>query len=70
MQFINEVEQAVSEKNWYIVNQNLLAKMISEYMYEDMIHPAVLNENAAGNLYELKINEGKSYQFLASPRLF
>ncbi|CAH0128131.1 Aerobactin synthase [Peribacillus simplex] len=70
MQFINEVEQAVSEKNWYIVNQNLLAKMISEYMYEDMIHPAVLNENATGNLYELKINEGKSYQFLASPRLF
>lgn len=51
MQFINEVEQAVSEKNWSIVNQNLLAKMISEYMYEDMIHPAVLNENAAGNLY-------------------
>lgn len=70
MQFINEVEQAVSEKNWSIVNQNLLAKMISEYMYEDMIHPAVLNENAAGNLYELKINEGKSYRFLASPRLF
>ena len=26
MQFINEVEQAVSEKNWSIVNQNLLAK--------------------------------------------
>ncbi|CAH0299358.1 Aerobactin synthase [Peribacillus sp. Bi96] len=70
MQFINEVEQAVSEKKWSIVNQKLLAKMISEYMYEDMIHPAVLNENAAGNLYELKINEGKSYQFLASPRLF
>ncbi|MGE7762017.1 IucA/IucC family protein [Peribacillus sp. NPDC097895] len=70
MQFINEVEQAVSEKNWSIVNQNLLAKMISEYMYEDMIHPAVLNENAAGNLYELKINEGKSYRFLASARLF
>lgn len=44
--------------------------MISEYMYEDMIKPAVLNENAAGNLYELKINEGRSYQFLASPRLF
>lgn len=44
--------------------------MISEYMYEDMIHPAVLNENAAANLYELKINEGKSYRFLASPRLF
>ncbi|MFE3973993.1 MULTISPECIES: IucA/IucC family protein [unclassified Peribacillus] len=70
MQFMNEVEQAVSEKNWSIVNQNLLAKMISEYMYEDMIHPAVLKENEAGNLYELEINEGKSYQFLASPRLF
>ncbi|PKF88480.1 iron transporter [Bacillus sp. BA3] len=70
MQFINEVEQAVSEKNWSIVNQNLLAKMISEYMYEDMIHPAVLNENTAGNLYELKINKGKSYRFLARPRLF
>ncbi|MFJ7683060.1 IucA/IucC family protein [Peribacillus butanolivorans] len=70
MQFINEVEKAVTEKNWSIVNQNLLAKMISEYMYEDMIHPAVLNEDVAGNLYELKINEEKSYQFLASPRLF
>ncbi|MFF2589241.1 IucA/IucC family protein [Peribacillus butanolivorans] len=70
MQFINEVEKAVTEKNWSIVNQNLLAKMISEYMYEDIIHPAVLNENAAGNLYELKINEEKSYQFLALPRLF
>ncbi|MFE4131751.1 IucA/IucC family protein [Peribacillus sp. YIM B13482] len=70
MQFMNEVEQAVSEKNWSIVNQNLLAKMISEYMYEDMIHPAVLKEYEAGNLYELEINEGKSYQFLASPRLF
>ncbi|KQU23579.1 iron transporter [Bacillus sp. Leaf13] len=70
MQFINEVEKAVTEKNWSIVNQNLLAKMISEYMYEDIIHPVVLNENAAGNLYELKINEEKSYQFLALPRLF
>ncbi|MEK4539069.1 IucA/IucC family siderophore biosynthesis protein [Peribacillus sp. FSL K6-1552] len=70
MQFINEMEKAVTEKNWSIVNQNLLAKMISEYMYEDIIHPAVLNENAAGNLYELKINEEKSYQFLALPRLF
>ncbi|MFD4816158.1 IucA/IucC family protein [Peribacillus butanolivorans] len=70
MQFINEVEKAVTEKNWSIVNQNLLAKMISEYMYEDIIHPAVLNEDIAGNLYELKINEEKSYQFLALPRLF
>lgn len=70
MQFINEVEKAVTEKNWSIVNQNLLAKMISEYMYEDIIHPAVLNEDVAGNLYELKINEEKSYQFLALPRLF
>ncbi|MGE7765355.1 IucA/IucC family protein [Peribacillus sp. NPDC096540] len=70
MQFINEVEKAVTEKNWSIVNQNLLAKMISEYMYEDIIHPAVLNEDVAGYLYELKINEEKSYQFLALPRLF
>lgn len=37
--------------------------MISEYMYEDMIHPAVLNENALGNLYELKINEGNLINF-------
>ena len=70
MQFINDVEKAATKKNWSIVNRNLLAKMISEYMYEDMIHPVLLIEDAAGNLYELKINEDLSYRFLARPRLF
>ncbi|MBD1380564.1 IucA/IucC family protein [Metabacillus arenae] len=60
-----ELEQVLDKERWKEVNQKLLAKMLAEYMYEDMIHP-----EKDGNVYVLEINEEKFYRFHAEERLF
>ncbi|MDR4935041.1 IucA/IucC family siderophore biosynthesis protein [Rossellomorea marisflavi] len=60
---------ALTKRNWERVNRKLVAKMFSEYMYEDMIHPDI---NTDGSLIqcELKVSETKTYRYQAEKRLF
>ncbi|BBP88401.1 hypothetical protein BsIDN1_20190 [Bacillus safensis] len=48
----------------------MVAKMLSEYMYEDMLHPVELDCKDGIAQYELIIHEHKKYRYLAKPRLF
>jgi siderophore synthetase component len=66
MFFLEELKQNLNRENWVDANQRLLAKMIAEYMYEDMIYP----EQVEGNTYLLKIGEWIQYRFQAEARLF
>ncbi|KSU84650.1 Siderophore synthetase component [Fictibacillus enclensis] len=66
MFFVEELKQNLNREKWVDANQRLLAKMIAEYMYEDMIYP----EQVEGNTYLLKIGEWIPYRFQAEPRLF
>ncbi|WP_347550071.1 IucA/IucC family siderophore biosynthesis protein [Pseudalkalibacillus hwajinpoensis] len=66
----NELEPVLSKESWSLVNKKLLAKMLSEYMYEDMILPAILKEDQEYIHYELVVSKQKVYRFNAIPRLF
>lgn len=35
----DELKKAVNPAAWKKANQRMVAKMLSEYMYEDMLHP-------------------------------
>ncbi|ARI76615.1 IucA/IucC family protein [Halobacillus mangrovi] len=70
MQYKDEVQTTLQASNWKKVNQKLMAKMLAEYMYEDMIQPVVIGKEAKGHLYELQISQQKKYQYKAESRLF
>lgn len=61
-----DIQKQLKEDDWKKVNQRLMAKMLAEYMYEDMIHPTEERTNA----YRLEAKEGTVYTFRAEPRLF
>ncbi|WP_436371253.1 IucA/IucC family protein [Cytobacillus sp. BC1816] len=65
MLYINETEGILQKEVWENVNQNLLAKMLSEFMYEDMIHPEL-----EGDVYLLQTSTGRKYRFKGEKRLF
>jgi siderophore synthetase component len=65
MLYINETESILKKDTWEKVNKNLLAKMLAEYMYEDMIHPEVIDGS-----YVFSVNEERKYRFDADKRLF
>ncbi|UOR11767.1 IucA/IucC family protein [Halobacillus amylolyticus] len=69
MLYKDELKEVLNKGRWGQVNKQLLAKMISEYMYEDMIQPEVISEGEL-TAYRLVINQCKSYQFLAKKRYF
>ncbi|MDN4527543.1 IucA/IucC family protein [Fictibacillus fluitans] len=66
MFFLKELKQNLNHENWVQANQKLLAKMIAEFMYEDMIYP----EQAEANTYLLTIGGRVQYRFQAESRLF
>ncbi|MGG1687799.1 IucA/IucC family protein [Pseudalkalibacillus sp. NRS-1564] len=66
----NELDTVLTKQNWTLVNTNLLAKMISEFMYEDMISPQLVQEKDSYTIYELRVSDKKSYSFHAIPRQF
>ncbi|RKL68144.1 iron transporter [Salipaludibacillus neizhouensis] len=74
MQNSNHVQEILTPEIWDQVSLNLLVKMISEFMYEEIIHPEVMEETANFTLYKLTLNEGKAgqeicYQFKGKKRL-
>lgn len=70
MQYKNELTNVLREDYWITVNKTLLAKMMSEYMYEGMITPEVAEVENGWLTCRLTINESKTYVFGAKRRLF
>lgn len=65
MLYINETESILQKETWETVNKNLLAKMLAEYMYEDMILPEQKKEG-----FVLTVNDDREYRFAAEKRFF
>lgn len=61
---------ALTEKAWKEKDQRLLAKMIQEFMYEEIIMPKLISEKDGIHLYEWRDKKGAVYCFKAKPRLF
>lgn len=69
MQF-STMNTAFSPVIWQNVSQKLLAKMLSEFLYEEIISPAILEQQDALISYQLDLPEGIAYKFQAKQRLF
>ncbi|MEH6971326.1 IucA/IucC family protein [Bacillus sp. JJ675] len=70
MLFKDEVNRVLHKDRWEKVHQRLLAKMLSEYMYEDIIKPSLIEEKNGISRYELQTSEDKAYRFSAKRRMF
>ncbi|MCR9141602.1 MAG: IucA/IucC family siderophore biosynthesis protein [bacterium] len=59
---------------WARVNRELAAKILSEFMYEEMIHPTLENDRSgpvdgdSRSHFSLSIADGLEYRFAAKPR--
>lgn len=74
MQTSNHVQEILKSEIWDEVGLNLLAKMISEFMYEEIIHPNIIEEKESYTVYQLVLKEGKNgqevhYRFSGKRRL-
>ncbi|QGH33287.1 IucA/IucC family siderophore biosynthesis protein [Gracilibacillus salitolerans] len=69
MQYENELQEILKSDTWEAVGEHLLTKMISEFMYEDIIFPTVVSEKENIIVYELKPNNKVIYQFEGKKRL-
>jgi siderophore synthetase component len=70
MQFASDIQKVLKGDNWKKVNRKLIAKMVSEYMYEDMIHPDLLGEEGKMITYSLQVSPRKYYRYQAQKRFF
>ncbi|WP_205672344.1 IucA/IucC family siderophore biosynthesis protein [Ammoniphilus sp. YIM 78166] len=71
MQNMKELRDALKPEIWEEAGVRLLTKMLSEFMYEDIIHPEVMEVKGKRKVYrlELKAEERVEYQFEAEDRL-
>ncbi|HZG70662.1 MAG TPA: IucA/IucC family siderophore biosynthesis protein [Chondromyces sp.] len=60
----------LTEKDWQEADRQLLAKMLQEFMYEEIIVPVLLLEKEGVRTYEWHDKKGTIYRFEAKPRLF
>ncbi|MBD1371880.1 IucA/IucC family siderophore biosynthesis protein [Hazenella sp. IB182357] len=70
MQAVQNIIQTLNPTTWKIVSRNLLTKMIAELMYEDMLHPEVMDEREDRVTYQLKLKNDITYTYQAKRRLF
>lgn len=70
MLFSEEIQRVFKRDSWTKVNKKLIGKMLSEYMYEDMIRPEILSEDGEDIEYSLPVTESKYYHYIAQKRLF
>ncbi|WP_049971390.1 IucA/IucC family protein [Haladaptatus cibarius] len=61
-----QLQDALSTEVWQTVGRNLLAKMLAEFSYEELIDP----EETADGAYHLGLTEGVEYRFEAKERKF
>jgi siderophore synthetase component len=70
MNVSKEITTNFDKEKWKLVNKNLLAKMLSEFMYEEMISPLLIDEKEGIQSYRLDTSKGDYYIFEAKKRLF
>lgn len=70
MSDISVLEQTLNNRNWKLVCSNLLANMLSEFMYEEIISPIEIETNYQTSIFDLPIDKNLSYQFKGKRRLF
>jgi siderophore synthetase component len=68
--YVTTVSSVFNPKSWEIVSRNLLAKMISEFMYEEIISPELIEQKVETCTYRLSLKNGVSYTFKAKKLLF
>lgn len=61
---------AVTPKIWAQANQALAAKILSEFIYEEMIEPETLREDEQHARFALRLGEAIRYEFRAKRRAF
>ncbi|MEM7180790.1 MAG: IucA/IucC family siderophore biosynthesis protein [Spirochaetota bacterium] len=68
----NHIQELLPQaKIWQKVNRELCAKIFSEFMYEEIIHPLQKGETETGlQIFELTLGEGVCYRFSAKKRLY
>ncbi|MFC2949436.1 IucA/IucC family protein [Virgibacillus sediminis] len=64
------IEKYFNRDNWEKANQQLIAKMLEEYTYEDMIEPEVTENYEHWDEYQLLITTRKQYKFFAKRDFF
>lgn len=69
MNLLQTLEGALTSTHWRSAEKLLLAKMLSEFMYEELIQPELLSSGDT-HLYQLVLPEGVAYRFEAKPCLF
>lgn len=69
MYITKSINNLFNKREWDTVNNNLLAKMLSEFMYEDLIKPKVLETKGKVSTYHLEASNS-NYIFKASKKLF
>ncbi|WP_252503223.1 IucA/IucC family siderophore biosynthesis protein [Sporosarcina sp. Marseille-Q4943] len=60
----------LTEKNWEQVDKQLLAKMLQEFIYEEILVPEIVSEKNGIRTYEWTDKKGTTYRFQAKTRLF
>jgi siderophore synthetase component len=60
----------LNEKTWEKADRKLVAKMLQEFMYEEIISPRLVREDEGIRSYEWRDKKGTIYRFHAKPRLF
>ncbi|WP_414752265.1 GNAT family N-acetyltransferase [Anabaena sp. CCY 9910] len=67
---MQNLTQTLQPQRWQTISQKLLAKMLSEFMYEEIIKPETIEQTPESTLYNLTLPEGIAYKFQAKKRLF
>ncbi len=70
MEHKDELGEVLRPEAWEVVSRELLAKMLSEFMYEEIIVPENVEERGGLAAYRLPLEGGVEYTFEARKRLF
>ena len=64
------LKKTIKPKYWQLANRNLLAKILSEFMYEELIETKIYKLSDDSYEHHLIVNQDLKYIFTASPRIF
>ncbi len=70
MDHVQTLHNALNPEIWRSVGRALLAKMLSELMYEQIIVPDKIEERGGLTMYRFELRDGVDYSFVARRRLF
>lgn len=67
---LQQLQSCLTLENWRKVNRKLLAKVLTEFMYEDLIFTESYKINEVTYQHHLSLENDTRYTFKASPRIF